>query len=74
MIYAKDTSPNSEGETHCASYTVWLRSLWKGVETCEDEIFTFPKAWLEVTKKQCGHDTGLKTNNKKLAGYKSRKE
>lgn len=52
----------------------WLRSLQKGVETCEDEIFTFPKAWLEVSKKQSGHDTGLKTNNKKLADYKSRKE
>lgn len=39
----------------------------------EDEIFTSSKAQLEVTKKQSGHGTGLKTNNK-LADYKSRKE
>lgn len=44
------------------------------MEKREDEIFTFPKAWLEVTKKQSGHDTGWKTDDKKLADYKSKKE
>lgn len=67
-------SPNSKEETCCAIYTVWLRSLQKGIETCEDEIFTFPKTLLDVLKKQSGHDTGLRTNNKKLADYKSRKQ
>lgn len=71
----KDTkSLNSKEEKTCAISIIWLRSLQKVVEICEDEINTFLKAGLEVTKKQSGHDTGLKTNNKKLVDYKSRKE
>lgn len=75
MIYLKDTkSLNSKEEKTCTISIIWLRSLQKVEEACEDELYTFPKARLEITRKQSGHDTGFKTSNKKLVDYKSRKQ
>lgn len=74
MIYLKDTENlNSKEEKNCIISIIWLRSLQKVEETCEDVFYTFPKAWWEVTKKQSEHDTGLKASKKKLLDYKSRK-